>query len=303
MKNLRLIFKNNEYTDFKFVENEVGTNMHHIINTIKYSTDIKTHHHSFSVTDASTYKNELRKIVEQCVNEYNIKMPDIPVIIDRPTLNRIHEAFHVAERENIEVLQAMNPERLLEIQALLKKLNEIIHLIENVDDGNDLYCVFEIAPRSQFEHFTNGTVKPRIELEQNLRKHWRHSSCESDISLTCGYATVGKNLTHCINDNDVELVRQGLVSPQLYVGTETLFRYHDEKYLAEEDRDVNWERHKEQVKSFVLDNNLQQYVGYEDPMHLYSVQPIYATIINNERSKDEWKYLISEIGFDRVELV
>ena len=58
------------------------------------------------------------------------------------------------------------------------------------------------------------------------------------------------------------------------------------------------------LKDFVVNNNLQEYIGYKDIMHTHTLQPTYATPIDNENNSSlNWTKLLGIIGIDRFELV
>jgi len=53
-----------------------------------------------------------------------------------------------------------------------------------------------------------------------------------------------------------------------------------------------------------VNNNLQEYIGYKDIMHTHTLQPTYATPIDNENNSSlNWTKLLGIIGIDRFELV
>ena len=126
-----------------------------------------------------------------------------------------------------------------------------------------------------------------------------------EIVLSVGYNTVGKNFSQAMFNNDLSLIRDNLIRPQVSISTETLWQRRSNwntEQLTEEDL-FNFQ--KDEIKKYVTENNLQKNIGYEDDMHLYTIQPVYAYLdatVNNP-SDDEWKRLFKNVGIDRFKIV
>lgn len=136
---------------------------------------------------------------------------------------------------------------------------------------------------------------------RELFLHQRRSKDEI-ASLSVGYNTVGKNMYHAVQNNDVELVKKGLIRPQVGISNQTvinIFRQTVDKSADSQNQD--W---FEILEKFVVDNNLQPYIGYKDMMHSHTVQPTYANLIDNSNNNSlNWTELCGIIGIDRFELV
>jgi hypothetical protein len=186
------------------------------------------------------------------------------------------------------------------IRRLLKEVNFLVHELENALFGRKqaAFTVFYIG-----EH----NISDRVVLNSELRKMFVSTSMPNRVTLHVGYATIGKNLLHAAYDNDVELVKNGNIRPQLSLSTETIWHWNPINLVkttqAEKDKHdkqtrAEWET---KVKDFVVNNNLQDYVGWKDPIHFNSVQPCYA-YSNDDMSLEEWYHMIEKDGLAQVEL-
>ena len=300
MPKLKLVSNSGKKASFTFVDNIVGTTMFNLIK--KREKNIRPSHGSFNMfADASVIEAKLKDKVKQ-VSSYGITMPDIPDTLDRDTLNRIHEGFHVVEEVYIaeEVEDNSRDKERQPIRTLLKDVNFLVHQLENALFGikKAAFTVF---------HIGEYNISDRVILNSELRKMFVHKTMPHRVTLHVGYATIGKNLLHAVSDNDVELVKHGNLRPQLSLSTETIWNWNpvnlintskaDKEERAQRDRD-NWGK---SAREFVVNNNLQDYVGWKDPIHYNSVQPCYA-YANEELSLEEWYNMIEIDGLKEVEL-
>jgi len=300
MPKISLVSNSGKKASFTFVDNIVGETMFNLIK--KREKNIRPSHGSFNMfADAKSIEVKLKKLVKE-VSALNVTMPDIPDTLDRDSLNRIHEAFHIVEE--VYMSDDTDHQKLSEdikvIRRLLKEVNFLVHELENALFGRKqaAFTVFYIG-----EH----NISDRVVLNSELRKMFVSTSMPNRVTLHVGYATIGKNLLHAVYDNDVELVKNGNIRPQLSLSTETIWHWnpvnlvkttqaakdkHDKQTRAE------WET---KVKDFVVNNNLQDYVGWKDPIHFNSVQPCYA-YSNDDMSLEEWYHMIEKDGLAQVEL-
>jgi len=300
MPKIFLVSNSGKKASFTFVDNIVGETMFNLIK--KREKNIRPSHGSFNMfADADAIEVKLKKLVKE-VSALNVTMPDIPDTLDRDSLNRIHEAFHIVEE--VYMSDDTEHQKLSEdikvIRRLLKDVNFLVHELENALFGRKqaAFTVFYIG-----EH----NISDRVVLNSELRKMFVSTSMPNRVTLHVGYATIGKNLLHATYDNDVELVKNGNIRPQLSLSTETIWHWnpvnlvkttqaakdkHDKQTRAE------WET---KVKDFVVNNNLQDYVGWKDPIHFNSVQPCYA-YSNDDMSLEEWYHMIEKDGLAQVEL-
>jgi len=172
----------------------------------------------------------------------------------RDLLNRLHETFHRFEEEMSENNLMMesydaNP---------LAQLNVDIHTLES--------CIFNknmITVTAGF--FLHSNQKPRllpIKIDDpSLYKYWTN---QSHGGLYLGYHTIGKSLESCWNSNDVELVQQGMVRPQLDISNEVILHFD----CRPADEHIYAQIHtKNKMQAWIEKNRLEKYVDLSDPKH------------------------------------
>ncbi|MBD64180.1 MAG: hypothetical protein CME62_03175 [Halobacteriovoraceae bacterium] len=143
---------------------------------------------------------------------------DIDYSIDQGLLNEIHSRFELylkaLHAKEIKVTQEQ------EIDGSLLQINLLVHKIEN----------FHAIERQIKERGKNGVDANfgfRFENDTyfDLESHdFDHFTEDRPFgSMNCGYNTTGKNLLHCMHDNDLDIVKTFGVSPQKTFSTEAFF--------------------------------------------------------------------------------
>jgi len=296
MKNLRIVFKDEQYADFQFVDNCIGELMHYRFEKTPKEISQKPIVHSHSFGNLQEVDTELRALVEKCINVYNIDMPEIPEQLDEKTFNRMHEQFHTIDE------QFDDNDEDPEFVKTLGDLNNIIHVYEHVfaenPNSSDYMVIdFESQPSDYLyvPAFTPVDSRYReLFLHPNRHEH-------ETVSLRVGYNTVGKNMYHAVANNDVELIKKGLIRPQVGISNQTVIDINLRKPDSAKSQNEFWFNF---LKDFVVNNNLQEYIGYKDIMHTHTLQPTYATPIDNENNSSlNWTKLLGIIGIDRFELL
>jgi len=296
MKNLRIVFKDEQYADFQFVDNCIGELMHHRFEKIPKELTQKPIVHSHSFGKLQEVDAELRALVEKCINVYNIDMPEIPEQLDEKTFNRVHEQFHTIDE------QFNDDDEDPEFVKTLGDLNNVIHTYEHVfaenPNSSDYMVIdFQSLP-SDYLYVPSFTP-----VDSRYRELFLHSNRHEHetVTLRVGYNTVGKNMYHAVVNNDVELIKKGLIRPQVCISNQTVIDINLMKSDPAESQNEFWFNI---LKDFVVNNNLQEYIGYKDIMHTHTLQPTYATPIDNENNSSlNWTKLLGIIGIDRFELV
>jgi|11_taG_2_1085331.scaffolds.fasta_scaffold00302_12 hypothetical protein len=298
MPKMNLVSNSGKRVSFTFTDDIVGRTMFDLIK--KRERNIRPSHGSFNMfADAGAIEAKLKDKVKQ-VSSYGIAMPKIPNRLDRDTLNRIHEDFHVVEEVYHSEKNLDDDDRDKAIRTLLKDVNFLVHELENALFGTReaAFTVFYIGEYN---------VSDRVVLNSEIRKLFVSKTLPHRVTLHVGYATIGKNLLHAVADNDVELVKNGNLRPQLSMSTETIWHWNpvgminkNKEYAEQRDKKMreSWDK---AVREFVINNNLQDYVGWKDPIHYNSVQPCYA-YANDELSLDEWHDIIVNDKLKEVEL-
>ena len=296
MKKLRITFKNQQYADFEFVDNIIGEMIHHRFERTPKELLQKPVIHSHSFGNLQEVDAELRALVEKCTNVYNIDMPHIPAYLDVKTFNRVHEQFHVIDE------QFTDNDLEDEFAKTLGDLNNIIHTYEHSMfstsyHGDYMVVDFNSVPSKGFYNVAFDPVDSR---HRELFKY----SHPTSVSLKVGYNTVGKNMYHVVQNNDVELVKKGLVRPQVSISNQTVISIMNNQNhidISDEEQHQCW---LEELEKFVVDNSLQPYIGYKDIMHTHTIQPNYANIIDNENNNSlNWTELCGVVSIDRFELI
>jgi hypothetical protein len=138
-----------------------------------------------------------------------------PSIDHSELLNYLHLQFHKFTEQKQEYSPDYTP---------LPELNLIIHSVESVLQDGPMSCGFHL------EWYYPPTAPRLVDIEDmNWYQLWTSTREFGDMTL--GYHTVGKNLWMCYKDNDVDLVRSGMVRPQKTISSEVnlIFRSHSKQ--------------------------------------------------------------------------
>ena len=268
-KIIKIIFNNEQSATYKFVDNIVGETMYDLMNHVvkQNQNDIHNQHGSFpTFDDFARLQNYLVELVNQA-ETFGIELQEVPEVITQEDLSRIHEGFHLVEEV---YLADKNLDPSNTVRECLREINNTVHALEakfNTHKNN--YWVWQVG---------NTTYHKRTVINAVLREQFKptwHGNHTTDLRV--GYATIGKNLLHCYTDNDVELVKQNHLRPQLSMSTETIWGYNiDSQNLRNGLIIKHWRNWQKDIKQWIVDNDLQNNVGAEDPIHLHSFQPTYA---------------------------
>jgi hypothetical protein len=181
-------------------------------------------------------------------------------------LNYLHLQFHKFGEQGQNHSKDNNP---------LIELNFIIHNIESVLQNGPMSCGFHLE-------WSYSTTIPRvIDIEDmNLYKCWTLSRKFGDMTL--GYHTIGKNLWMCYKDNDVDLVKSGMVRPQRTISSEVNLIFRGD--VRRRWKDVH---HTAKNNDFLRmckwmeSNNLTQYVDMSKPYNCAIGQPLLGRLISS----------------------
>ena len=179
-----------------------------------------------------------------------------------------------------------------------KNKNIVTHQHGNFDSTVSNYWVLQVDQSDNSK---------KVIINKELRKYFKHRFYGNySSSLKVGYATNGQNLLHCVINNDLECVHKNDVAPQLAITSETVWTYNEENLkFTEKQYDDMWTKHVYDIMNWVVDNNLSRKIGYEDPIHLYSIQPTYAVPTKEcvNWTKDKWFDLFNNVGLYKIEIV
>jgi hypothetical protein len=188
-------------------------------------------------------------------------------------LNQLHYKFHcfeeavVAERWRI-VDDSYDP---------LQIVNVLIHKLEQMNtawfSGQELDNTLLVS--TFFIHRTNPSDgNPILSTRTIPVEHYQYwNPNDADGVLLLGYHTIGKNLYHCFRDNDVDLVRNRMLRPQINLGTEAQMFFS--KWPV-----TNQDECLRDMHQWVHANQLESYADLSDPRHNLSQQPLLGKIQN-----------------------
>lgn len=210
--------------------------------------------------------------------------------ISQDTLNRLHQEFHETEEHyrSYKDLSDYTRKQFIDVNYLIHSLenqNKFIHHLKNPNTSYNNYRVCKFGSVKNDERFG---IPVTDELVQYFKP--QYSEFANRVKLTLGYSTIGKDLGHCVIDNDVEVVKSGLLRPQKYIRGEhmwiqTIYRIRTEKQVKEYQNNI-----LERTKKWVSDNNLSQYVDLDDPHHKYTHKPELAYVADrfSDWTEDQW---------------
>lgn len=204
------------------------------------------YHNAFDWWIAGHTQQHLDKIVNSmattCAKLNAEKGFDIPpewfLNVTRESLNRLHLKFH----ELAEV--APNDFEINQLNYIVHSAESCINNMHYKLNSSNLFVGFNIfdheplTPEDYLE-FTEYVIAPG--------------------ALTLSYATIGKNLYHCYNDNDIDLISAGMVRPKLTLTPAANCYLNGSNNYREPARYFKW----------CEDNNILGKYGYDchDPLH------------------------------------
>jgi hypothetical protein len=175
-------------------------------------------------------------------------------------LNYLHQCFHAYDD-----MLVYHPELMLSRDAVpyLYKLNILIHKVENC------YRTMRVPPR-EIMLCARPCREDMIDYRPPIKdpswyrffdQPWQNGD------LILGYATTGKNLRICHLDNDTQLVRDGMVRPQIDITTETR-----SMFLAHQITEQNLALQRNQMQAWVKHNNLESFIDSTAPEHNFCLE-------------------------------
>lgn len=242
------------------------------------------------------YIQSARKFVPE------LQWPDDYQDITQHELNYLHQEFHKAE-DRLH-LERISPRKLPEVTTAFEKINFLIHSIETIvrKETTDNISVNSY----KMINFGKWDGELRNKVTDDQRPWFRPTPVtnQKQVRLMLGYATIGKNLQHCAVDDDPQVVRDRMLSPQMDIGGEALLVYNGdfgkhEPLTAEQES----QHHDNRIKNFIERYELEQYVDWQDPIHRYGCPPQLG-VVSDEH--DNWTltdyYVIAKSKLLGVEL-
>lgn len=218
-------------------------------------------------------------------------------------LNRIHESFHKEEDRQSDSTDRFSDtlptqeERLI-FTRLINVVNVKIHQLEDILKSGG-------GPRKHSYAVTylagiHTNQRKSVVIKDEWRKYFTDDPNEQDCYLTASYCTIGKDLYICQSDNDIELVKKGMVAPKLDMTSE--FNINKSNRNASERKTFNYRHQLERtydVVKWVIDNDLMDYIDLRDRKHFYPNQCVLGFATENISSQ-EFDTLLSQWKLHRI---
>tara|TARA_Y100000389_G_scaffold140446_1_gene138280 strand:+ start:3023 stop:3931 length:909 start_codon:yes stop_codon:yes gene_type:complete len=229
-------------------------------------------------TDIQALSDELSEIISTLRNEFNFLLPNWSGLdgetYNQSELNSLHEQFHKQEDElsREELQQTTGDQKQLFLN--LNRLNKTIHGIEAAS-ANNQYAICSLS-WSHVKNIPGGD--PRVKITEEMRKCFISVPEDASIPekftayLELGYHTIGKNVRMCYHDNDAELIRDSLNSPQLKISSEFCICVRDIIFAEEGIEVLN-----PKINDWLEENNLTSLVDMEAPENKYNLAPLLGT--------------------------
>ena len=203
-------------------------------------------------------------------------------------LNKLHERFHWINED----MDAYPPGKkiLLRSGSPLTRLNIDIHILEhqlaqeNKRGAASTNCCFYLGGETKWDRQT-------VPLTDEDYKQYNYKAQHGD--MIPGYHTVGKNLMHCWVDNDIELIKAGMVRPQINLASETIHCFYSipkfslsNNAFTRQHKEGNMDGEIEKMWKWVEENNLSEYVDRNNPAHSANYPPAIGKLLNNVTSQE-----------------
>lgn len=211
--------------------------------------------------------------------------------ITRNVLNKLHQQFHIFEESKPELDQLLFPfgrEIRRQVYAAFNQLNHSVHALEAlVNSGLETtYLVWHQ------EADMNDSYN--IDITSEVRGCWESNAItQQPGALYVGYSTIGKNILHAYMDNDIQLVKQGLLRPQQFIDSEVILHIDYYSFVSQQTIFA-------QIKNWVANNQLESYVDLSLPEHQYFTQPYLGQA--RVASSDNFKELFTAWDFYKISI-
>lgn len=245
----------------------------------KFEAATSARHFAFPTLDS---KEHLHDMLAKCVTSAQKFVPELywPNTVEevsQDNLNYLHEEFHRVEEKEFanSSLSEADPES--EVGRAFIKINHLIHALEKI-------IRLETKPGTSDSlsymliNFGDHDVDLRNDVTEDQREFFKETYHDNQkkAQLWLGYATVGKNLHHCVIDDDPQVVLDDMVRPQTTVGGEAMLVVQSENFDVDKTlEDVN--AHNAHIdamrESFMDRHNLSAYLDDTLPENRWGAQP------------------------------
>ena len=228
------------------------------------------------ISKKAMYDDMLKQfdIVKDTAKDINIpKYEDI----NQKVLNDLHELFHISHDAFMDKIQD-NVDEKGKIMQAWERINHIVHQYEASIGTQNWHFVINFGKYNSFAETIDETDRQYFDKAHTNNK----INNDKKVVLKAGYATVGKNLLHCAEDNDVSVVKNNLVRPQKNITESVIIEPVNTESIKVSSQ------HK--IKNFIKKNNLQEYIDWQNPKNLYCDQPVLGYVAKRNRTSSDEDY-------------
>jgi hypothetical protein len=255
-----------------------------VLSSIENNLKIK----HFSHIKCNTPQETLDQITNICDSlPFEVTTLDIPEKIKdltEPFLNELHQTFHRCFAKDI---WGWKWELITEDhKASILQLNNLIHEIDNFERSRNFNII-----KVNFDH----DIPYQQSFSTDLYPYWDYTWGKiGDLRL--GYSTLGKRLHECFKSNDLDVVKEKMVRPQVHILSEVYLIFSEFNiYKDDWGNEIDQRTYKKDVEfpqflKWCKDNNVSEY-GYDplEPQHKYIGRPLLGKLgeeINLDFVKD-----------------
>lgn len=228
------------------------------------------------ISKKAMYDDMLKQfdIVKDTAKDINIpKYEDI----NQKVLNDLHELFHISHDAFMDKIQD-NVDEKGKIMQAWERINHIVHQYEASIGTQNWHFVINFGKYNSYAETIDETDRQYFDKAHTNNK----INNDKKVVLKAGYATVGKNLLHCAEDNDVSVVKNNLVRPQKNITESVIIEPVNTESIKVSSQ------HK--IKNFIKKNNLQEYIDWQNPKNLYCDQPVLGYVAKRNRTSSDEDY-------------
>ena len=199
------------------------------------------------ISKKAMYDDMLKQfdIVKDTAKDINIpKYEDI----NQKVLNDLHELFHISHDAFMDKIQD-NVDQYQHIIQAWERINHIVHQYEASIGTHNWHFVINFGKYNSYAETIDETDRKYFDKAHTNNK----INNDKKVVLKAGYATIGKNLLHCAEDNDVSVVKNNLVRPQKNITESVIIEPVNTESIKVSSQ------HK--IKNFIKKNNLQEYIA------------------------------------------
>ncbi len=295
MKNLRIVFSNHlRETHQPYID--IGTNTIHLDKAEKFWGTENTVSIMFELEDnrivdefiRSWYidkDNNNRSDAELAYNDYSSLTAESRAVMQQ----RMNNVIRIINKEYPRL--AIPEDLILTVDGFAAQHDKLNRLHEYFEDTSNMFRDYVLEHRQKklfillekinhYVHKMEGKLNKEKEsmltVVRNCYGLDTTQLTESDYvkfeyiqpgSLYLDFATVGKDLHHCVVSNDVELVRSNKVSPQEYIKPYFNFTMESIGKHSPTRIEYNNKFRKERMEKWIADNNLEEFIDITEPKH------------------------------------